>query len=111
MSRRGRRRPAGQLRCSNCKAPITFFASPFTGSRRPFNPKALDGHDLLAGQAFPVMSGRAYKLPDLIEVIQVQRECSSTEAEAEVRDMPWHTIHACEPTTAPPATGSEEPRT
>lgn len=93
MTRRKRRGPAGPPRCDTCKAPIAFYGSPFTGSPRPFNPRPVDPHTVQG--AYPVMSRRAYRLDELVEVIQVQRECSAEEASDEIYDMPWHTLHAC----------------
>ncbi len=82
-------------RCHGCKVPVVFFRSPFTGNLRTFDPKPVDGHHALAVKAFPVMGRTAYKFSPLVELIQIQRECSEPEAEDEVRDMPWHFIHDC----------------
>lgn len=93
---RGRRGPA-RCRESNCKAPVVFFRSPYTGRPRTFDPSPVDADHPLAGvRAFPVLGGSAaYKPAELVGVLQVQRECSTAEAEAEIRDMPWHLIHEC----------------
>lgn len=48
-------------------------------------------------RAFPVLSRRAYRPAELAEVLQVQRECSLSEAEDEIQDLPWHVIHDCNP--------------
>lgn len=83
----------GPARCRTCQAPVVFFRSPFTGKSRTFEPTSIDGRHLLAVDAFPVLGLQAFKFADLVEHIQVQRQCSSEEAEAEVRDMPWHRLH------------------
>ena len=77
-----------------CGAEIAFFRSPFTGNLRAFNARPVDGRNPGPG-AYPVMGRSAYKFPVLVELIQVQRECTDVEAETEVRDMPWHTLHDC----------------
>lgn len=85
-----------------CGAEIAFFRSPFTGNVRAFAARPLDGRDPGAG-AYPVLGRTAYLFPVLVELIQVQRECSDVEAEAEVRDMPWHALHDCS-TSSPRST-------
>lgn len=92
-------RNAKRCRRRDCNAEIVFFRSPFTGNLRAFVAAPRDGHD--PGGAFPVWGRTAYKFPVLVELIQVQRECSDVEAASEVRDMPWHSIHDCAGT--PPA--------
>lgn len=92
-------------RCRFCQGPVEFYASPFTGKPRKFDAAPIDGHHPHAVKAFPVLSGRAYRFHELAAVIQVQRECSDTEAEAEVRDMPWHTPHDCPNTPLNTTTG------
>lgn len=82
-------------RCRTCKDPVAFFRSPYTGNVRTFDPNPVDGRDPLAVKAFPVLGRAAYKFSALVELIQVQRECSDAEAEDEVRDMPWHFLHDC----------------
>ena len=93
----GRRGPA---RCNTCKAPVVFYRSPFTGKVRTFEAKPVEPSHPLAGvKAFPVLGGTAaYKPAELVELLQVQRQCSDAEASNEVRDMPWHLIHDCPPT-------------
>lgn len=81
-------------RCHTCKERITFFGSPFTGNTRAFDPTPVDPRTY-PGVAYPVMSGRAYRFLDLVEVTQVRLELSSDEAEQQVRDMPWHVLHQC----------------
>lgn len=77
---------------------MIFLGSPFTGSLRTFDPKPVEPSDPRAGvRAFPVLSRRAYKPSVLAEVLQVQRECSLTEAQDEIQDLPWHVIHECHP--------------
>lgn len=66
---------------------------------RTFDPKPVDGRHPSAVTAFPVMGRTAYKRTDLVDVIQLQRECSDVEAADEVRDMPWHFIHDCTTTS------------
>lgn len=83
----------GPARCRTCSAPIAFYRSPFTGKLRTFDPTPIDGHHPLAALGFPVMGRQAFKFADLVELIQVQRQCSTNAAEAEVRDMPWHRLH------------------
>lgn len=82
-------------RCRFCQAPVEFLRSPFTGDRRKFDARPIDGHHQLAVKGFPVMSGRAYKYADLVEIVQVLRETSGDAAEEEVRDMPWYVPHDC----------------
>lgn len=100
----GRRRRPARCRGTDCGAPIVFFRSPYTGNTRAFDPTPVDGHDPGPGLAFPVMGQAAYKVPVLVELLQVQRQCSDAEAAEEVRDMPWHRIHQC---TTPPTTEGE----
>lgn len=90
----GRRGPA---RCNTCSAAVVFFRSPFTGKPRTFEAKPVEPSHPLAGvKAFPILGGTAaYKPADLVEHLQVQRQCSDLEAAAEVQDMPWHLIHEC----------------
>lgn len=83
----------GTARCRTCDAPVAFFRSPFTARLRTFDPTPIDGHHPLAVDAFPVLGRSAFKFAELVEHIQVQRQCSTDEAAAEVRDMPWHRLH------------------
>jgi hypothetical protein len=78
-----------------------FYRSPFTGNVRTFDPTPVEPSHPLAGvKAFPVLGGTAaYRPGDLVELLQVQREATETEAADEVRDMPWHLFHECPPTT------------
>lgn len=92
-SQRRRRGRGGPPRCNTCSAIITFFGSPFSSSTRPFNPRPVDPH-VIQG-AYPVMGRKAYRFADLVETVQLLRECSLAEAEGEVYDMPWHQLHAC----------------
>lgn len=87
--------PNKLTRCRFCQAPVEFLRSPFTGERRKFDARPIDGHHDLAVKAFPVLSDRAYKFAELVTVIRVQRECTEEAAEAEVRDMPWYVPHDC----------------
>lgn len=84
-------------RCRTCTRPVVFFRSPFTGKPRTFEPTPVGPSHPLAGvKAFPVLGGTAaYKPADLVELLQVQREATETEAADEVRDMPWHLFHEC----------------
>ena len=88
-------RRVARCRRDGCDAEIAFFRSPFTGNVRAFDARPVDGRDPRTTTAFPVMGRQAYKFPDLVELVQVQRQCTDVEAEAEVRDMPWHTLHDC----------------
>jgi hypothetical protein len=89
---RGRRGP----RCRDCDAPVIFLRSPFTGNYRTFEAIPVEPSHPLAGvRAFPVLSRTAYRPADLAEQLQIQRQCSRSEAEDEVQDMPWHLIHEC----------------
>ncbi|SDC45232.1 hypothetical protein [Nocardioides lianchengensis] len=97
--------PRGPAKCRTCRRPVVFLRSPFTGNVRTFDPTPVDGHHPLAVNAFPVMGRTAYKVVDLVELIQVQRQCSDVEADAEVRDMPWHVPHEC---TTPSTTDTKE---
>ena len=92
-------------RCRQCTRPVVFFRSPFTSKIRTFEPKPIDGRHDLAVTAFPVLGRSAYKFAVLVDLIQVQRECTADEAEAEVRDMPWHFPHDCD---TPTTTDTEE---
>lgn len=89
-----RRKHTGPPWCHDCRLPVVFFRSPFTGQLRTFNPKPVDMRQQLAG-AYPVYAGRAWKLADLVEEPMVIRRCSHEEARAEATDLPWHTLHAC----------------
>lgn len=95
-----RKRHHGPTRCRNCKAPVAFFRSPFTGNVRAFNPKPVDMRTQQVEAAYPVWNLRAYKLRDLVEDLLVARRCSHAEAEEEAHDLPWHTLHACPNPTA-----------
>lgn len=83
-------------RCKSegCDQELAFYRSPFTGNLRAFDARPVDGRNPVPG-SYPVLGRTAYKFPVLVELIQVQRECTDVEAESEVRDMPWHTIHDC----------------
>ena len=93
----GRRGPA---RCNTCKAPVVFYRSPFTGRPRTFEAKPVEPSHPLAGvKAFPVLGGtHAYRPAAVMEVLQLQNQCSDAEAAAEVQDLPWFLIHECPPT-------------
>lgn len=97
-------RAPARCRRTGCGAEIAFFRSPFTGNVRAFDAKPIDGRNPTP-DAYPIYSRTAYKFAVLVELIQVQRQCSDVEAEAEVRDMPWHTIHDC--TGLPPASTTD----
>lgn len=89
----------GPARCRTCDRPVVFFFSPFTAALRTFDPSPVEPSHPLAGvKAFPVLSRRAYKPAELVELLQVQRQCSDAEAADEMRDIPWHLIHECHPT-------------
>ena len=81
-------------RCRDCDARITFLGSPFTGNKRAFDATPVDGRDQ-AGLGYPVLSGRAYVVRELAELLMVQRECTEVEALEEVRDMPHYRLHEC----------------
>lgn len=100
-------RAAARCRRDGCNAEIAFFRSPHTGNVRAFDATPLDGRSPTP-DAFPVYSRTAYKFPVLVELIQVQRQCSDVEAEAEVRDMPWHTLHDCDGTDQSSTTTEKE---
>lgn len=88
----------GPARCNGCGAHVVFYRSPFTGKPRTFDPAPVtNGHPLAGVKAFPVLGAGAYKQAELVEVLQVQRECSEVEAAEEIADMPWHVIHECTP--------------
>ena len=84
-------------RCRNkaCQQRISFFGSPYTGKPRAFETTPVDPR-AFNGVAFPVLSGRAYRFTELVDQLQVQRECSRDDAENEVRDMPWYVLHDCQ---------------
>ena len=86
----------GSARWVGGAAPIAFFFSPFTGSLRTFDPKPVEPSHPLAGvKAFPVLSRRAFRPADLVDHLQVLRECSTSDAQDEIQDLPWHLIHEC----------------
>lgn len=94
--RRNRGRRGGPSLCRGCGAPIVFFFSPFTGSLRTFDPKPVEPSHPLAGvKAFPVLSRRAFRPAELVDHLQVLRECSTSDAQDEIQDLPWHLIHEC----------------
>lgn len=88
----------GAARCRSCKAPVLFLRSPFTSNVRTFDPTPVEPSHPLAGvKAFPVLGGTAaYKPTDLADLFQVQRQCSSADAAAEVQDVPWFRLHECQ---------------
>lgn len=90
-----------QPRCRDCGQPVTWFRSPFAGNPCPFDPTPVEPSHPLAGvKAFPVSGGtHAHKPNELAAHLMVRREITQTEAENEVRDMPWHLIHTCPPDT------------
>lgn len=96
MTRRRSRGRRGPARCRGCDAPVIFLFSPFTSSLRTFDPTPVEPSHPLAGvKAFPVLSRRAFRPADLVEHLQVLRECTSSEARDEIQDLPWHLIHEC----------------
>ena len=100
VSRRRCRGGGGPARGRGCDAPVVFFRSPFTGNPRTFDPKPVEPSDPRAGAtAFPIFSGRAHRPGDLVDVLMPLRECTASEAEAEIQDLPWHLIHECPPDT------------
>lgn len=108
MSARRRRGPRGPARCRDCRAPIAFYGSPFTGARRAFDARPVDPRQLgqLPQPAFPVENGsRAWRLEQLVEELMVRHGVGHAEALDEAHAMPWHTLHSC-PT---PATLEETP--
>lgn len=90
-----------QPKCRSCQRPVVFFRSPFAGKPCPFDPTPVEPSHPAAGvKAFPVLGGvQAYRPNELAAHLMVQRESSRTEAEDEVRDLPWHLIHTCRPDT------------
>ncbi len=72
-----------------------WFGSPHGAGRRPFDPKVLSGRDDSSAGAFPVWANRAWRTVDLIAELMVVRSCSSSAAESEARDLPWHRTHVC----------------
>lgn len=93
MSRRRRR--SGPPRCKDCRAPVIFFRSPFTGGWRPFEVKPI-GAAMHAGEAFPVENNvRAWRYRDLVEDLMVRLGISEPEAEEHAHAMPWHVPHNC----------------
>ena len=88
--------PRKQLRCRRCDQPITFFRRPNDGKVLPFDPTpATSGHPLAGIEVYPIYGMRAWRTRDLVEHMQVLHEYSSTEAEQQVQDMPWHRTHSC----------------
>lgn len=99
MTRR-RSRGRGPARCRSCAAPVIFLFSPFTSALRTFDPAPVaPSHPLAGVTAFPVLSRKAYRPAELVEHLQLLRECTSTEAQDEIQDLPWHLIHECRPDT------------
>lgn len=75
---------------------MIFLFSPFTAALRTFDPRPVEPSHPLAGvKAFPVLSKRAYRPSELVELLQVQRECTAADAQDEIQDLPWHLIHEC----------------
>lgn len=96
MSRRRARGRRGPARCRDCGLPVIFLFSPFTAALRTFDPTPVEPSHPLAGvKAFPVLSRRAYRPAELVEHLQVLRECSLGDAQDETQDLPWHLIHEC----------------
>lgn len=91
-------------RCNDCKQPVAWFFSPYTGRLRPFDPTPVSPHS--QSLAYPVEGRRAWKLHELVDDLQARRETSEETARAEAYDMPWHKPHTC-PTT--PDTRLEDP--
>lgn len=88
--------PGKIARCQWCKAPIAWFTSPFGGRLAKFDAKPVDGRTHAGAPAYPVENGRrAWRLPPLVEELQVRRETSREAAQDEAYDMPWHTLHDC----------------
>ena len=84
-------------RCNDCNAVVVWFDSPFARQgRRPFDPKPVDGRTHHGAPAYPVENGsRAWRFPELVDDLQARRQTSRDDAEDEVYDMPWHTLHDC----------------
>jgi hypothetical protein len=82
-------------RCRDCRAPIAWYLSPFTGKVRKFDARPVDGRTHTGAPAYPVEGRRAWKFTVLVDDLQVRRECSRDDAEAEAYDMPWHVAHDC----------------
>lgn len=76
---------------------MLFLRSPFTTNVRTFDTTPVEPSHPLAGvKAFPVLGGTAaYKPADLVDLFQVQRQCSDADAAREVQDVPWHLLHEC----------------
>lgn len=90
-----RRKHKGPPRCRDCDAPVEFFLSPYTGRWRTFNPKPVNLREGLHERAYPVEGRRAWKYTELVEELMGRLGLAHAEAEAEVRDMPWHSLHDC----------------
>lgn len=95
--------PRKAAKCRECQAPVEFFRSPFTGNVRTFDPTPVtESHPLAGVRAFPVLGGTAaYRPADLVELLMVQRHATETEVADEIRDMPWHLLHDCPPSSTP----------
>jgi hypothetical protein len=94
---RGRRR--GTPRCNDCKAPVIFFRSPFTGGWRPFEAKPISPGQMHTAAAYPIENNvRAWLYRDLVEDLMVRRGIGQLEAEDEAHAMPWHAVHNCHAT-------------
>jgi hypothetical protein len=91
--RRRHRRPTRPT-CKDCNAEVRFFRDE-NNRWRMVNAKPVDGRTHQGPPAYPVEGRRAWKLPALVEDLQVRRETTVEEAEHEAYDMPWHVPHDC----------------
>lgn len=89
--------PRRQAKCRSCHKPIVFFRRAGDGKVVPFDEAPVTWSHPLAGvEVFPIWGLRAWKVPQLVEQLQGLHEITSTEAEQQARDMPYHQLHRCE---------------
>lgn len=85
-------------RCARCHTRIRWIQS-ITGQWLPFDPVPVAPGNPRQITAKPVENDRWWPVRDLIEDLQVRRQCTDREARTEVYDMPWHVPHTCPRTT------------
>lgn len=100
------RKRRGTPRCNSCNRPIVFFRAPSTGNWRPFDPTPVDGRTYQGqhGPAYPIESGRAWRLRDLVEELMIRHQQGEAVALDEAYAFTWHVAHTC---TTPTTDGGE----
>lgn len=94
--------PRKQATCRLCKKSILFARRPGDGKVVPFDATPnRSSHPLAGVSVLPIDGLRAWKPGPLAEHLQGLYELTSTQAEQQVLDMPWHSFHRCETETDP----------